>query len=141
MKVKVVQPVQVVHDGKRHTIGDVVEVPDEVAAAWIAQGWVSEVKPTKAAPRKARSGRPMSSARPVAATAGVFGSIQCATSAGRTDQSRVVPGRGGRLPAVRYGPHRRPISGAGLEVTVIGVRLAYSRVGVPVVAKIAGANL
>jgi len=56
VKVKVVQPVQVVHDGKRHTIGDVVEVPDEVAAAWIAQGWVSEVKPTKAAPRKARSG-------------------------------------------------------------------------------------
>ena len=29
----------------------------------------------------------------------------------------------------------------GLEVTVIGVRLAYSREGVPVVANIAGANL
>jgi hypothetical protein len=28
----------------------------------------------------------------------------------------------------------------GLEVTVIGVRLAYSGVGVPVVANIAGAN-
>lgn len=29
----------------------------------------------------------------------------------------------------------------GLEAAVIGVRLAYSREGVPVVAKIAGANL
>ena len=53
MKVKVVQPVQVVHDGTRYTIGDVADVPDGVGAQWLAQGWVSEAKP---APRKAKPG-------------------------------------------------------------------------------------
>jgi hypothetical protein len=54
--------------------------------------------------------------------------------------------RGGALPGKVLAPGARA-SGAdlfqerGLEVTVIGVRLANSRVGVPVVAKIAGANL
>jgi hypothetical protein len=54
VKVKVSAPVQVVHDGKRHTLGDVAEVPDDVGAEWVRQGWAAEAKPA-ATPRK-RSG-------------------------------------------------------------------------------------
>ena len=54
MKVKVIAPVEVVHDGKRHTLGDVVEVDDTTGQEWLRQGWAAEAKPA-AAPRK-RSG-------------------------------------------------------------------------------------
>jgi hypothetical protein len=50
MKVKVTQPVQVVHDGTRYTLGDSADVPDDVGQEWIQSGWVTEAKP--AAPRK-----------------------------------------------------------------------------------------
>lgn len=52
MKVKVVQPVQVVHAAKKYTIGQTADVPDVVGQEWVRQGWAKEVKPTKAAPRK-----------------------------------------------------------------------------------------
>ena len=56
MKVKVVQPVQVIHAGKRHTLGDTVDVDDTTGQEWLRQGWAAETKPpAKAAPRKRAS--------------------------------------------------------------------------------------
>ena len=52
MKVKVTDGIQVTHDGKSYRGGAVVDVPDDVAAQWIAPGWVTEMPaPKKAAPR------------------------------------------------------------------------------------------
>ena len=53
MKVKVSAPVQVIHAGKKYTIGDTADVPDRVGTEWIRQGWAAASKP--AAPRKRRS--------------------------------------------------------------------------------------
>jgi hypothetical protein len=50
IKVRVSDRWRVVHDGKPYVKGDGVEVPDDVAAQWLRQGWVQEVKAT--APRK-----------------------------------------------------------------------------------------
>jgi hypothetical protein len=51
MKVKVIKPVQVVHDGKKYTLGDTTpDVPDDVEQGWVRQGWATEIKHTP--PRK-----------------------------------------------------------------------------------------
>ena len=46
--------VQLVHAGKRYTVGDVVEVDDTTGQEWLRQGWAAEAKPA-AAPRKRAS--------------------------------------------------------------------------------------
>ncbi|BDB42833.1 MULTISPECIES: hypothetical protein [Mycobacterium] len=43
MKVKVLQPFQVCHDGAIHRPGKTAEVPDHVGELWLASGWVDEV--------------------------------------------------------------------------------------------------
>lgn len=59
VKVRVSDRWRVVHDGKPYVEGDVVEVPENVAADWIQSGWVVEVQPgaapSKTAPRKRAS--------------------------------------------------------------------------------------
>jgi hypothetical protein len=56
VKVEITAPVQCVHAGKKFTQGDTTpDLPDHVGYAWIRQGWATESKPTKAAPRKRSS--------------------------------------------------------------------------------------
>jgi hypothetical protein len=43
MKVKVLQPFQVSHDGTIYRPGEVAEVPEAVAASWERSGWVEPV--------------------------------------------------------------------------------------------------
>ena len=45
VKVKVKAPFRVVHEATPHTGGDVVEVPRQIAAAWIAKNWAEPVPP------------------------------------------------------------------------------------------------
>jgi hypothetical protein len=55
MKVKVTSNVQLVHAGTHYTIGDTADVHDDVGQEWVRQGWATEAKPSKAAPRKRSS--------------------------------------------------------------------------------------
>ena len=43
IKVKVRSPFRVIHEGKPHTDGDVLTVPEKVAAEWEAQNLVERV--------------------------------------------------------------------------------------------------
>jgi hypothetical protein len=45
MKVKVRSNTQVVHEGQVFDGGTLVEVPADVGQHWLAEGWVTEVKP------------------------------------------------------------------------------------------------
>jgi hypothetical protein len=54
--------VQLIHNGQRHVIGDVIDaddhIPDNPADAWLRAGWVEVVKdkpPGQAVPAKATS--------------------------------------------------------------------------------------
>jgi hypothetical protein len=42
-RVKVLKPFRVVHDGTAYSGDDIAEVPAEVAAEWLRQGWADEV--------------------------------------------------------------------------------------------------
>lgn len=44
MKVKVVSPYQVVHEGKTYTEGDTVDAPEAEANEWLTAGYVEETK-------------------------------------------------------------------------------------------------
>jgi hypothetical protein len=44
VKVKVVAPWRVCHDGKAYADGDTATVPETVAEEWLANGWVEKVK-------------------------------------------------------------------------------------------------
>jgi hypothetical protein len=43
-KIRVAQGVQVVHDGQVHADGESADVPDDVGAHWVSEGWATEVK-------------------------------------------------------------------------------------------------
>jgi hypothetical protein len=43
VKVKVLQPFQVSHEGVIHRPGETAEVPDELGAHWLRSGWVEQV--------------------------------------------------------------------------------------------------
>jgi hypothetical protein len=42
LKVKVVDRLQVAHDGVVYPAGSTAEVPDEIAVHWLRSGWVTE---------------------------------------------------------------------------------------------------
>jgi hypothetical protein len=42
VKVKVLQPFQVSHEGVIHRPGDTAEVPDHIGAHWLRSGWVEQ---------------------------------------------------------------------------------------------------
>jgi hypothetical protein len=44
MKIMVAQGVQVVHQGEVYADGASADVPDDVGAQWVSEGWVTEVK-------------------------------------------------------------------------------------------------
>jgi hypothetical protein len=48
VKVKVVDRFSVAHDGKRHTKGDTLSVPEKVADEWERSRWVERVTSKKA---------------------------------------------------------------------------------------------
>lgn len=52
VKVKVKAPFRVVHEATPHTGGDVVEVPRQIADAWIAKNWAEPVPPARARTKK-----------------------------------------------------------------------------------------
>jgi len=56
MKIKVLQPCQVCHDGKIYRPGDTADVPDAVAKAWLISSWVD---PGDAAAKRANWRCPM----------------------------------------------------------------------------------
>jgi hypothetical protein len=47
IKVKVLPPWRVCHEGEAFTDGDVANVPEAVAAEWEQSGWVERVTTTK----------------------------------------------------------------------------------------------
>lgn len=47
VKVKVADRWSVTHEGKRHTAGDTVTVPEHVAEEWERNRWVERVSSTK----------------------------------------------------------------------------------------------
>lgn len=51
-KVEVRNNTQAVHDGTVYDAGETAELPDDVAAQWVREGWASEVKAAVKGARK-----------------------------------------------------------------------------------------
>ena len=58
MRVKVVEGFQVAHHGKAWRDGDIAEVPADVAAEWVRNGWALTAQPARP-PVKAKARPPV----------------------------------------------------------------------------------